>query len=341
MPQPGYLCAPTENFLESPIASRYIQGAGQRSGLIPIGDYFKQLNSKRKQASGAFTLVELLVVISIIALLVAMLVPTLKKAREQARRVVCLSHLRGLSNTWELYGIDFGSAPQLARRGVDINWRCDETDSPCEWKPVDIGGFGPEYFDELLNTNNDNQVWLSAMHHRFHLFQVSNPPPPGPEPGHWWNFGLMWKSGEVKDPKVFFCPSVKNPDFAWNTPINPWPPRVETMWRPDHPNWVNHTQSSFERRVGLTGVPWDRIKPRTAIAHDIAAPNIDKIAHETGSNVSYRDGHAEFVKGSAFTDWWEDGDAWFKESTRRKLLAFSHWIDQGGGDWPPDYLTAR
>jgi prepilin-type N-terminal cleavage/methylation domain-containing protein len=304
--------------------------------LNQIGRNLKQSALARKHLGKAFTLVELLVVISIIALLVSMLIPSLKQAREQARRVVCLSHLRGLSNTWELYGIGYGSAPQLARRGVDINMRCDETESPCEWKPVHIGGFSPEYFDELLNTNNDNQVWLSALHHRHHLFQVSNPPPPGPEPGHWWNFGLMWKSGEVKDPKVFFCPSVKDPDFAWNTPINPWPPSVETMWRPDNPSWVNHTQASFERRIGLTGVPWDRIKPQTAIAHDIAAPNIDKIAHQTGSNVSYRDGHAEFVKGSAFTDWWEQDDAWFKESTRRKLLAFSYWVDRGGGDWPLD-----
>src|SRR5436190_6963400 len=41
-----------------------------------------------------FTLVELLVVIAIIALLIAVLLPALRKAREAARTVYCLSNLR-------------------------------------------------------------------------------------------------------------------------------------------------------------------------------------------------------------------------------------------------------
>ena len=49
------------------------------------------------------TLIELLVVISIIALLMAILVPTLQRVRKQARAVVCQSNLRQWGTLMAMY----------------------------------------------------------------------------------------------------------------------------------------------------------------------------------------------------------------------------------------------
>jgi prepilin-type N-terminal cleavage/methylation domain-containing protein len=54
----------------------------------------------------AFTLIELLVVIAIIALLMAILMPSLRIAREQARSINCRSNVRTLTLAWLMYKDD-------------------------------------------------------------------------------------------------------------------------------------------------------------------------------------------------------------------------------------------
>ncbi len=52
---------------------------------------------------GAFTLIEILVVVSIIGLLVAILLPSLRRARGQAKRTVCAGNLRSIGIGFQAY----------------------------------------------------------------------------------------------------------------------------------------------------------------------------------------------------------------------------------------------
>ncbi len=83
-----------------------------------------------RRRRGGFTLIELLVVIAVIAMLMAILLPTLSRAREQAKGTRCLSNLKQIGIAMHAYAADYRYLlPRAELRpgiavysGIDMRW---------------------------------------------------------------------------------------------------------------------------------------------------------------------------------------------------------------------------
>ena len=74
-----------------------------------------------------FTLVELLVVLAIISILLAITLPALSRAKEQARRTVCLSNMQQLTYAWLSYAHEHGGRLVSANTWGPESWVNDCT----------------------------------------------------------------------------------------------------------------------------------------------------------------------------------------------------------------------
>ncbi|MBN1555616.1 MAG: type II secretion system protein [Phycisphaerae bacterium] len=117
----------------------------------------------------AFTLIELLVVIAIISLLVSILVPSLTKAKELAKRAVCASHLRAIGVSASLYAQEnSGYFPSVGPRVGNSNY-----DWAAAYRPTRVGRF-------------TQSAWRK---------------------GYWGNLGLLFIHGFLDTPEVLYSPS--------------------------------------------------------------------------------------------------------------------------------------
>jgi len=93
----------------------------------------RRCSKSRDGELGGFTLIELLVVMSIMSMLMSILLPALSNAREQGKRVQCLSRLRQLTMAWNFYAMDNDDklcSPDTYWNNPGNNWVADGPDIP-------------------------------------------------------------------------------------------------------------------------------------------------------------------------------------------------------------------
>jgi prepilin-type N-terminal cleavage/methylation domain-containing protein len=115
--------------------------------------------------------------------------------------------------------------------------------------------------------------------------------------------GVLWKSGFLLEPRVFYCPSDRDPDLAFNSKAEPWPPGPEGV-------------SSLNVHSGFAGRPaWNvpddlvtgGVMPRlvelannTMLADLTSSPPRVDNRHVTGVNVARADGSGHWVNRTLF-----------------------------------------
>ncbi len=253
---------------------------------------------RTKKQARAFTLVELLVVIGIIALLVGILLPSLSKAREAAKRTQCLSNMHQIDTLLVLYA---------AQNKDQV--------------PIGFSGSGNGGVAE------GNNYYLARA--------TSGAPGPDAEPPakvRYVGLGLLIKTRLLRgeeEYKMLFCPSFAGDQFHYyDSPGNAWPPNSQTVrctyaCRPSTDN-KDPKSGSFPSDAVCWGVgtqpgPFNALKvingntngtkgamfklsklKNRAIVADVVSASRVKLAHIKGINVLYANGSARWVRNDVF-----------------------------------------
>ena len=224
-------------------------------------------------SGGGFTLLELLIVITVIGILIGLLLPALKKSKAAADQVRCGSNLHQIYIAMSSYLIEFNTLPRLTRQ-LDARPPFEtERDLTAPW-------------------------WLAPV-----IWHVNAPGSGGTS--QFVNFGRLWSHQFVDNVHTFYCPTQTHPEFRFNTPLNPWPPATERQLGDEAQFKIwNDVFASYTRRPGLSFIHFELVPPGTAIVNDVNMfpPYVRTNHNGLGFNVLATDGGVRFVR-----------DGWFYE----------------------------
>lgn len=231
--------------------------------------------------SRAFTLIELLVVVAIIAILAAMLLPALKNAKENAKKIQCVNNIRQVFTQLLLYADDNnGVFPYTWWGNPSILMNYDTSTD---------GGFLPNYFPDTRilrcpsaerpsGWGGYNPAWDNLIHWSTYRFlAATGNHDPGPTIFYGWPLQFQpMDTGVVGGP----CPTVSAPGSlmpsSWFVPgiyvrsagrqpaiLDGWEP--SGIWIPFVSNPVRNNHAGGENVVFMDGhVEWRNANQATS-----------------------------------------------------------------------------
>jgi len=178
----------TTHSLDSAMSNRVVQVTSSVPSNPPLATPTRR----------AFTLVELLVVIGIIALLISILLPSLQKARQAANAAYCMSNMKQLMLADTLWANDHNG--YLVKPYFNDGPQTGDWASPI---PSGPGSFGEPYQGTInwyINSNDQNWCadWYSALNTPY-----------------------------IRNKKVFLCPDDLSGYSYKNTQYGGWPPETD------------------------------------------------------------------------------------------------------------------
>jgi prepilin-type N-terminal cleavage/methylation domain-containing protein len=234
--------------------------------------------------SAAFTLVELLVVIGIIAILIGILLPALARARRNAGKTACASNLHQIGLAVVMYCVDNKGILPPRFRGAEYT------------APGKTTYYSP-HLTYFCGYSDDGTHKVTC------------------------GFGRIYETKYIKTAKLFYCPTFPDLSYAYENQPGPaqlWPfgtsiplfgngnTRSSYEWMP----WWKSKASPTNRYKKIRD-----IKPGTCISLDVITnQRVERMSHydPTGRtcswNLLYADGHVEMVESKIVTQQLKKGN---------------------------------
>jgi len=264
----------------------------------------------KKNEKTGFTLVELLVVISIIAILLSILIPSMQKARGTAKRVICGNQLKQVGAAMIMYADAYNNL-MPADYAYKTNGDKEKEDHP------------------YTLYRNDKEPW-----------NVLNPLTGRVVP---LRLAYLFERKYIADPKVFYCPGTPTRQYryeSYNDPspwgtldqkfntregINQWVRSGYTYYPTDPTSdknsaWLismspriyapKEATERFDHLDATMPYMTDSIHSRGGLSHKSKIDKATNKVTNAGINALFKDGHVVFANDSAiFSDSiWEQWD---------------------------------